>query len=175
MSLSWFKYQWYKCLISIFIFSLIFSQDQTVGLFINDSASYVGYTLFSPLFSTSTYLIDNNGLLVHEWESDYSPAMTAYLLENGNLIKWLFTENEGPCWRIPFPFVREYSVVRLKCETSVRPGTNGPRVLPTILLFSGFQILHENCRKINLVVGKQMSFVEIPHNHTQNALCSPLR
>ena len=87
MSLSWFKYQWYKCLIFIFIFSLIFSQDQTVGLFINDSASSVGYTLFTPLFSTSTYLIDNNGLLVHEWESDYHPAMTAYLLENGNLIR----------------------------------------------------------------------------------------
>ena len=87
MRLSWFKYQWYKCLFFIFIFSLIFSQDQTVGLFINDSASSVGYTLFTPLFSTSTYLIDNNGLLVHEWESDYHPAMTAYLLENGNLIR----------------------------------------------------------------------------------------
>ena len=87
MYLSWVKYKCHKYLTFIFIFSIIFTQDQTVGLFINDSTSYLGYTLFTPLFSNSTYLIDNNGLLVHEWESDYHPAMTAYLLENGNLIR----------------------------------------------------------------------------------------
>ena len=74
----------------ILIFSInfnIIAQEQTVGLFINDSASFEGYTLFAPRSSTTTYLIDNNGLLVHTWESDYLPGQAAYLLESGNLVR----------------------------------------------------------------------------------------
>lgn len=79
-----------KCVIFIFLFiglSLGISQEQTVGLFINDSSSYNGYTLFTPKSSKNTYLINNDGLLINKWESDYIPTMTVYMLENGNLLR----------------------------------------------------------------------------------------
>ena len=46
-----------------------------------------GYTLSAPQGTTTTYLIDNNGYVVHEWESDLVTAMSAYLLPNGNLLR----------------------------------------------------------------------------------------
>jgi hypothetical protein len=46
-----------------------------------------GYILFSPLFSSTTYLIDSGKNVVHTWESDFPPGVSAYLLENGNLLR----------------------------------------------------------------------------------------
>lgn len=63
------------------------SQNQTVGLLLNDSESFPGYTLFTPKQGHDTYLIDNNGMLVHRWFSDQNPASTVYLLENGQLLR----------------------------------------------------------------------------------------
>jgi hypothetical protein len=63
------------------------AQNQTVGLFQYDSASFEGYTLFSPIGSQATYLIDNYGRLVHSWESEYIPNLSVYLLENGDLLR----------------------------------------------------------------------------------------
>lgn len=51
------------------------------------SKSYWGYTLFAPIASTSTYLIDNWGGLVHEWQGSYNPALSVYLLGSGNLLR----------------------------------------------------------------------------------------
>lgn len=65
----------------------VFAQQQTVGLFINSEDSFNGFTLFSPMRYTSTYLIDNNGYLINSWESDFTPANSFYLLENGNLLR----------------------------------------------------------------------------------------
>ncbi|MCP4135589.1 MAG: arylsulfotransferase [bacterium] len=53
----------------------------------NTSAVYEGYTLFAPMNSTTTYLIDINGTVVHSWESNYRPGLSVYLLENGNLLR----------------------------------------------------------------------------------------
>ena len=68
--------------------SLAFGQ-QTVGLFLNDSTAYDGYTLFTPMSSTQeTYLIDNCGNLINFWNNgDNQPGATVYLLENGNLLR----------------------------------------------------------------------------------------
>jgi hypothetical protein len=46
-----------------------------------------GYTLFAPMTDKTTYLINNDGEVVFSWESDYRPRMSAYLLENGNLLR----------------------------------------------------------------------------------------
>ena len=61
--------------------------DQTVGLFRHDLGSSQGYTLFAPMFSPVTYLIDNSGREVHRWTSSYAPFHSAYLLEDGNLLR----------------------------------------------------------------------------------------
>lgn len=63
------------------------AQEQTMGLFINEDDAFVGYTLFSPMSYNVSYLIDNNGLLVNSWDSPYRPAFTAYILENGHLLR----------------------------------------------------------------------------------------
>ena len=65
------------------------AQTQTVGLFLNDtSLAYKGYTLFAPKQNRMTYLINNEGKMVHEWTaSKYPPGQSVYLLENGNLLR----------------------------------------------------------------------------------------
>jgi hypothetical protein len=75
--------------ILIFILALVSlsANAQTVGLFAYDPGSFDGYTLLAPSQSTTTYLIDNYGRVVHKWESSYIPALSVYLLENGNLLR----------------------------------------------------------------------------------------
>ena len=75
-----------------FIFIIFFfwkvaniNAQQTVGLFFNDSLSLNGYTLFST--TKTSYLIDNCGFVVKTWESNFSPGLALYLLENGNLLR----------------------------------------------------------------------------------------
>ncbi len=58
-----------------------------VGLLLNDSRANPGYTLIAPMTSNTTYLIDMQGRIVQRWESDSNPAMTAYLIENGHLLR----------------------------------------------------------------------------------------
>jgi hypothetical protein len=65
----------------------VLAQSQTVGLFEYDTASFTGYTLFAPMSSTTTYLLDNYGRSVHTWEDTNRPANSVYLLENGNLLR----------------------------------------------------------------------------------------
>ncbi len=72
---------------------LVTAQTQTVGLFLNDSSSFNGYTLFAPASYKNTYLIDNEGRLVQSWVSVYEPGQSAYLLENGDLLRTGYTRN----------------------------------------------------------------------------------
>jgi len=46
-----------------------------------------GYVLFSPLLSTTTYLIDSRGRVVHTWEGDFAPGVSVHLLDNGHLLR----------------------------------------------------------------------------------------
>ena len=54
-----------------------------------------GYTLFAPLGSTTTYLINNSGEIVHTWDSDYNLGLSVYLLENGNLLRTAYEGGGG--------------------------------------------------------------------------------
>jgi hypothetical protein len=58
-----------------------------LGLSINDPRALQGYTLLAPMDSTSTYLLDMQGKVVHTWTSDCYPALCPVLLENGNLLR----------------------------------------------------------------------------------------
>ena len=54
---------------------------------VNDPKAFQGYTLVSPMTSTKSYLIDMEGKVVRTWEGAGTPAITAYLLPNGNLFR----------------------------------------------------------------------------------------
>lgn len=59
----------------------------TMGLIQRDTSSFDGFTLFAPLSSTSTYLIDHCGRLVNQWTSTTAPGIAVYLLPNGQLLR----------------------------------------------------------------------------------------
>src|SRR5438477_6407218 len=56
------------------------------GVSINDTKAYKGYTLVAPMNSKTTYLIDMDGRVVKTWESEFTPGLSAYILENGHLL-----------------------------------------------------------------------------------------
>ncbi len=87
-----------KKILAMFVITLAASlpaigKKQTVGVFLNDSASFQGYTLFSPAYWYKTYLINNDGRQVRSWESEYTPGLggIAYLSNDGSLYRsvWL--------------------------------------------------------------------------------------
>jgi|GEM_PF-241243 len=57
------------------------------GLVVHEKGAFDGYTLFAPIGSTTTYLVDMKGRIVNQWESEFRPGHSAYLLENGHLLR----------------------------------------------------------------------------------------
>ena len=78
----------------IYLFCCLNLPAQNVGTLSNQAASVNGYTLFSPNPDTNTYLIDNCGHLMHRWSSSYYPALSAYLLEDGSLLRTCRLNNQ---------------------------------------------------------------------------------
>ncbi|MEZ5963631.1 MAG: aryl-sulfate sulfotransferase [Planctomycetota bacterium] len=60
---------------------------RTVGLRRQEPGSFQGYTLFSPLQSNATYLVDARGRLVKSWHSSSPPGACVYLEGNGHLLR----------------------------------------------------------------------------------------
>ena len=79
-------------LFTLFLAVNLFAQNSphTVGLLsYNPSKAYDGYNLIYPHNQPNVYLLDNCGEVVHVWEDEaqWRPGNTAYLLDNGNLVK----------------------------------------------------------------------------------------
>ena len=72
------------------------STDQTVGLFLNSSSAWPGYTLMAPMHHTNTYLLNNAGEVVHMWTSTYEPGRSAYLMTNGHMFRAGMVKQGGP-------------------------------------------------------------------------------
>jgi hypothetical protein len=97
-------YQWFipvhnlrnLCNLWMLLFAVAFTplqltaQTRTIGLFLDDSAAAPGYTLFAPMQYTTTYLIDDSGMLCHSWPSRWMPGRSVVLLENGDLLHSCF-------------------------------------------------------------------------------------
>lgn len=75
-----------KLILLITFISISIQSQNTIGVLSNDIGSYNGYTLFSPLQTPNTYLINNCGQVINQWVSTDTPAAAVYLLENGNLL-----------------------------------------------------------------------------------------
>ncbi len=79
------KYFIFSTSLVLFLPYLLLTQNQTVGVFTYNQDSYEGFTLFSP--TKNTYLIDNCGNLVNEWQSEFRSGLAVYLLEDGTLLR----------------------------------------------------------------------------------------
>ncbi|WP_191860594.1 aryl-sulfate sulfotransferase [Hanstruepera ponticola] len=84
----------YKITLIFLLINFISFAQNTVGIITNDSQAYNGLTLFAPLHSTETYLVNNCGEVVHQWSGSYSPAASLYLLANGNLLRTAQLSND---------------------------------------------------------------------------------
>ena len=62
-------------------------KELKTGLIVKESGAYKGYTLVAPMNETTTSLLDMDGKAIHSWDSEYGPGCTAYLLENGHLLR----------------------------------------------------------------------------------------
>jgi len=65
------------------------------GLIARTEAATGGLTLFAPLASHSTYLIDDEGEVVHQWGADFNPGSMVYLRDNGNLVRGGHVKGSG--------------------------------------------------------------------------------
>lgn len=63
------------------------SDMSTVGLQLKEDGITPGYTLFTPLNSIWTYLIDNDGNKVHQWTDTDPGGNSVYLLGDGSLLR----------------------------------------------------------------------------------------
>ena len=57
------------------------------GLIQTSEGAVDGFTLIAPLRSTTTWLVNMQGEEVHRWESEYTAGNSAYLLEDGSLLR----------------------------------------------------------------------------------------
>ncbi len=69
--------------------------SQTIGLIKNDQRSLNGYTLLAPTAAKESYLLDNCGRVVHQWQHLYNPGMVTYLLEDGRLLRTARIASDG--------------------------------------------------------------------------------
>lgn len=53
----------------------------------NPQKAFDGFTLFTPHYGYYTWLVDNDGRVVHYWKTDHVPGGDVRLLPNGNLLR----------------------------------------------------------------------------------------
>ncbi|MDX1410502.1 MAG: aryl-sulfate sulfotransferase, partial [Saprospiraceae bacterium] len=109
---------------------------QTIGVFLNTPESIDGYTLFAPSSTSETFLIDNCGHLINQWESNYWPGQSAYLLPGGDLLRTgrinsVFNSGgtggriERFSWEGELEWAYEYSSAQFHQHHDIEPMPNG--------------------------------------------------
>lgn len=63
------------------------SAGENRGLRLKCNGVSPGYTLFAPMSSDTTYLIDLDGNAVRTWKSAFLPSAWVYLVDNGHLLR----------------------------------------------------------------------------------------
>ncbi len=92
-----------------------------LGLLAKAPGSVDGYTLVAPQMANTTYLIDLDGNVVHEWKSEYG-CFYAELLPNGNLLRHSSLPDVGPAFGGQAGLIEEFDwdgnkVWEYKCYT----------------------------------------------------------
>ncbi len=73
--------------LGLFLSSFTLAQEQTVGVLNFEEGASDAYTMFVPLYSFNTYLIDNCGKVAHIWPGDSRPGMMTYLNDDGSIYR----------------------------------------------------------------------------------------
>lgn len=68
----------------------------TVGVLSSTDEVFEGYTFFSPFSGTKSYMVDNCGHLINEWDRGTRPGLAAYFLENGLMLRTYKIDPIGP-------------------------------------------------------------------------------
>jgi hypothetical protein len=106
----------------------------TVGVLLNEVSAYPSYTLFSN--NEETYLIDNCGLIVNQWTSEYRTGKAVYLLANGQLLRTAELDGAFPIsgrggrfelfnWDGALEWYYEINTDRLQAHHDIAPMPNG--------------------------------------------------
>jgi hypothetical protein len=66
---------------------MVLEEGVSAGVVIKEKGISEGYTLISASGMSATYLINNDGFVVHHWKHDVVTGMSAYLLPSGNLVR----------------------------------------------------------------------------------------
>lgn len=66
---------------------MILEEGVSAGVVLKEKGISEGYTLISANGMRDTYLINNDGFVVHHWEHQVAVGKSAYLLPNGNLLR----------------------------------------------------------------------------------------
>ncbi|NCC50109.1 MAG: hypothetical protein EOM20_02725 [Spartobacteria bacterium] len=69
------------------------TSPRTVGLSQLEPDVAPDYVLFAPIPSTNTYLINNEGLCVHQWPSSNPPGQSVYMIPTGVLLRTAVLSN----------------------------------------------------------------------------------
>ena len=66
------------------------------GVTFTSKAADSGFTLFTPLKSKNTYLVDARGEIVHTWASEHTPGNSVYLLPDGSVLRCAKDAGDAP-------------------------------------------------------------------------------
>lgn len=66
---------------------MILDEGVSAGVILKEKGISAGYTLISANGMNATYLINNDGFVVHHWKHQDVTGMSAYLLPNGDLLR----------------------------------------------------------------------------------------
>src|ERR1051326_1960402 len=67
------------------LFAITHAAGQTITR--NDFRAASGYTLIAPVNTATSYLMDKEGRVVHQWRGNGAAALVVYLLPNGHLLR----------------------------------------------------------------------------------------
>src|SRR5947208_2943883 len=80
--------EWPRALRSLTGLTLLLALAGCGGTIVASNAgSTIPVILFSPLASTSVFLMSLEGQALHEWKTSFPPGYSVYLLPNGNLLR----------------------------------------------------------------------------------------
>ncbi len=82
------------CTVAMGIAVMRASAEDALGVVLHGPVALAGYNLYSPLDGAGSYLLDNDGHVIHHWDTDYRSGI-GYLLENGNLVRVTTFGNGG--------------------------------------------------------------------------------